>query len=235
MRGRKTDCRAEGGGRKLLLALLLLGGCADIHPASAPAESTAQATLDPAARLAGIEHSIAALRSEGDPTKPSIARLEQVEGDIRSLVSSLEQEAARPAEAPAAEPPPEISAADKPIPLAPPAGAIVTAPIGPPPAPADGKFGVHLASYKLKESVAEGWSDYRKQYRGVLDGLQPRVAAIDLHDGRGTLYRLKAGPFASEAAARATCHKVEAYPAGYCKVMDFSGVPGETFWRRGGS
>jgi len=229
----------------MLLAVLLLGACADIHPAAAPADSTGQAApgnspaaLDPAGRLAEIERKIAALRSEGDPAKPSITGLEQIEGDIRSLVSGLEQEAAKPAKSTAAEPiapPPESVAVDQPTPLAPPAANIVATPIGSAPAPAAGRFGIHLASYKLKASVAEGWSDYRKQYRGVLDGLQPRVAAIDLHDGRGTLYRLKAGPFDSAAAALAACRKIEAYPAGYCKVMDFAGVPGETFWRRGGS
>ena len=48
-------------------------------------------------------------------------------------------------------------------------------------------------------------------------------------------HRLKAGPFATAAAALAVCRKIAAYPAGYCKVTDFSGVQGEAFWRRGAS
>jgi SPOR domain len=125
----------------------------------------------------------------------------------------------------------ELRAAAPPEPAAAaPATVLAATPIDPPPMVGAGGFGIHLASYQKKESVLAGWRDYRRQYQGVLDRLTPRVAAIDLKDGRGLFYRLKAGPFATAAAARAACTKIAAYPAGYCKVMDFSGVPGETFW-----
>jgi len=193
--------------------VLLLGGCAEDKPAApspeaaAPAEKPAEPAA--AAKLADIEAELAALRKDGDPAKPSVARLKQIEGEIHALIA---QQA----------PPP-------PIPLAAPAQPAKEA------SAAAGSFGIHLASYQLKGSVADGWAEYRKAYGAVLDGLEPRVASVDLHDGRGTLYRLKAGPFASAAAAAAACKKVESFPGGYCKVMDFTGEPGAEFWRHAGS
>jgi|HubBroStandDraft_1064217.scaffolds.fasta_scaffold01825_10 hypothetical protein len=215
------DAAAGPVGALAAAAVLLLAGCA-AEPAAAPAGSppaaAAPAEIGLVERLAEIERDVAAIRTGLDPAKPPIDELLEVEGDIQSLVTRLQQSG------PAAAPP----APERPV-------AIATAPIGPPAAPAEGAFAIHLASYQKKDSVLDGWTEYRKQYRGVLDGLQPRVAAIDLKDGRGTLYRLKAGPFATEAAARAACRKVAAYPAGYCRVMDFSGLPGPQFWSRGGS
>jgi hypothetical protein len=197
---------AKGRGTKSFRAgwviVLLLGGCADT--ASQPPAEAADKPADtvPADRVARLEREIVVLRSDYER---AIDRLNQIDGEVRSL-----------APPPAAEAPP-----GKPAPLA-------TEP------PADGKFGIHLATYQKKDSVEEGWSDYRKEYRGVLDGLEPRIASIDLHDGRGTLYRLKAGPFASEADAQSACKKVRAYPAGYCRVTDFAGVPGASFWGKAG-
>jgi hypothetical protein len=171
----------------------------------------------PVDRLAKIEHAVGVLRATYDPAKPPVDQLTAIEGEIHDLTQQLGQSdaATAPASAPV-EPP------GKPVALAPP----------PEPAPATGQFALHLATYKLKSSVAEGWADYRKQYHGVLDRLNPRVAEIDLHDGRGTLYRLLAGPYDTAAAAEATCKKIATYPAGYCRVMAFSGMPGAEFWRK---
>jgi hypothetical protein len=201
-------------GRTLLaVSLLCLSGCVTKPPALPPPGSEALALSGVPYRLARLEGEIAALRGGYDPVTPPIDRLEAIEGDLHGLVAELRAEAA---------PEPAATA---------PAAVIAAAPIDPPPMAGASGFGIHLASYQKKESVLAGWRDYRRQYQGVLDGLTPRVAAIDLKDGRGLFYRLKAGPFATAAAARTACTKIAAYPAGYCKVTDFSGVPGETFWR----
>jgi len=145
--------------------------------------------------------------------------------------------AAKPAPAAGADKPvalPSVPAQAKPAPTAS-SVSIAPTPLGPPRVSIEGKFAIHLATYQRKAAVAEGWAEYRRQYRGVLDALQPWVSEIDLHDGRGTLYRLKAGPYNSAALAQAACAKIEAYPASYCKVTDLSGVPGNEFWGRGTS
>jgi SPOR domain len=204
----------------LMTCLLCMGGCA-AKPASPPPGNEAPALSGdtPALpdRLARLEGEVAVLRGSYDPAKPPIDRLEAIEGELHDLIAELRVETAT-------EPAATI-----------PSAAIATTPVDPPSIANDGKFAIHLASYQLKESVLDGWRDYRRQYRGVLDGLSPRVAAIDLKDGRGTFYRLKAGPFATRTAALAACRRIAAYPAGYCKVTDFSGTPGEAFWRRGAS
>jgi SPOR domain len=249
----------------LLVLLPLLGSCGGAQPSTTALGDKPAAELDPAERLAKVERDVAALRSDYDQAKPAIDRLVAIEGDIRTLVSQLGQVNAQAAGAPTAAPaiaaakPPDpaprpgatakpapAAGADKPVALpsapaqakpAPTASSVSIAPtpIGPPRASTEGKFAIHLATYQRKAAVAEGWAEYRRQYHGVLDALQPWVSEIDLHDGRGTLYRLKAGPYDSAAVAQAACTKIEAYPASYCKVTDLSGVPGNEFWGRGTS
>jgi hypothetical protein len=182
-------------------AALLLAGCAETKQPVEPPPADRSADSPGATKLAAIEAELAALRQAGDPDKPSVAKLEAIDSEIRALIVQ---------QAPPAAPVPLAPPADKPV--------------------ADA-FAIHLATYKLKDSVADGWTEYRKLYGAVLDGLEPRVATVDLQDGRGTLYRLKAGPFASAAAAGVACKKVAAFPGGYCKVMDFTGTPGTEFWR----
>ena len=185
--------------------MLLLGGCADTAQ-QPPAETGDKPAADKPADVAPADR-VANLERQIVALRSDYERAIERLNQIDGEVRSL------------APPPAE---AGKPVPIT--AEALT-----------DGKFGIHLATYQKKDSVEEGWSDYRKQYRGVLDGLEPRIASIDLHDGRGTLYRLKAGPFGTEADAQAACKKVRAYPAGYCRVTDFAGVPGAAFWGKAGS
>ncbi len=87
------------------------------------------------------------------------------------------------------------------------------------------RFAVHLASYRNRQGAIDGWSELRGRFGPVLNGLQPRVAEVDI-EGRGTFYRLKAGPFANWASANETCDYLRA-ESWSCAVMDFSGDAAE--------
>ena len=82
-------------------------------------------------------------------------------------------------------------------------------------------FGVHLASYRVAGNAQKGWEVLTARH-DVLKGRQARLAAVDL-PGRGMFLRLKAGPFASRAAAVEACRMIEV-TGDYCAVTTFDGV-----------
>lgn len=200
----------------LALALMLVAtGCAGHGPAPEAAPTTAQ-------RLDRLERDVAALQSRFRAAAPGIDRLVGMEEDIRALLDQLAAIPGAPVQGDGVRVP---------------AGAMQTgAQTGlSGPAPLDptletGRHGMHLASYRERTQVAAGWRQVRAQLGTDLAGLSPRVTGIDFGDGRGTFYRLKAGPLADAEAARALCGKVRARGA-FCDVTDFSGTPGEAFWR----
>lgn len=85
------------------------------------------------------------------------------------------------------------------------------------------QVGIHLVSLRQPEAAQRAWTELRSRYADVLGSLQHRVSAIDFGDGRGTFYRLKAGPFADHAAAEQACVALRAKGA-YCGVSDFLGT-----------
>jgi len=114
------------------------------------------------------------------------------------------------------------------------------APAAPPPAafhdakPAEtkgsGQFALQLAVYQKISGIAPGWQKYKSGFADIIGPLEPRVAMIDLGDGRGPLYRLKAGPFHSASAAQAACQKLKSAGSD-CKVSDFDGAPAQEYWK----
>lgn len=181
-------------------------------------------------RLAG---QVGILRAEFQKDRPQIYRLLGVEEDIRQLlyrVSALtgeplvsnsfvfkapetvptmgaiepldeEPQAAEPAPAEetpesTAEPPPTAAAAPTEGAASEPDAA---APSGPE------QLGVHLASYRRKDSAEGGWKQLRKAHPDVLDGLEFRLEEVELAE-RGLFYRLKAGPLAAVEEARRICN-----------------------------
>jgi hypothetical protein len=140
-----------------------------------------------------------------------------------------------PVPAPAARPaavalPP---AADTFKPLPPPSAPQAVTPAVDPldPAAGNGIFGLHLASYRQPAQVAQGWEQLRQLHGSQLASLSPRVIAVDFGDGRGTFYRLKAGPVRDAQAAAEVCRSFTS-KGEFCDVTDFSGTPGEEFWRQ---
>ncbi len=145
--------------------------------------------------------------------------------------------AAEPAPAPAAPAvaPPVALAPEAPPPAAPPQPETKAAdlpPVRPHPAEArsNGQFGVQVAVYQRISGIAPGWQKYKASFADVVGSLEPRVAMVDLGDGRGPLYRLKVGPFHSASAAQAACQRLKDEGSD-CKVGDFDGAPAQEYWK----
>lgn len=56
----------------------------------------------------------------------------------------------------------------------------------------------------------------------MLDDPEYHISVIDLGSGRGTYYRLKAGPFDDIKAARQVCNAVKVRKT-FCVITDFGG------------
>ncbi|NQV79985.1 MAG: SPOR domain-containing protein, partial [Alphaproteobacteria bacterium] len=60
---------------------------------------------------------------------------------------------------------------------------------------------VHLASFRQQESARQGWRELQAANSDLLGGLDYRISAVQLTGGRGTFYRVKAGPFTDTSSA----------------------------------
>jgi hypothetical protein len=63
---------------------------------------------------------------------------------------------------------------------------------------------VQLFSSRSADEARSAWASLKEKNGDLLGALSPTVARADLGD-RGTFYRLRAGPIADEAKARAIC------------------------------
>ena len=94
----------------------------------------------------------------------------------------------------------------------------------------NGQFGIQIAVYQKVSGIAPGWQKYKAGFADVVGSLEPRIAMVDLGDGRGPLYRLKIGPFRSVTAAQAACQRLKEEGSD-CKVGDFDGAPAQEYWK----
>jgi len=92
--------------------------------------------------------------------------------------------------------------AAKPPPPAPPA-----ADSPPKPAASAGGYRVQLAAVKSASRASEEWTRLRKAHGDVLGPLTDSVVRADL-GAKGVFYRLRAGPLAGEAEAKALCARL---------------------------
>lgn len=77
-----------------------------------------------------------------------------------------------------------------------------------------GGFHVHLASERSVEAALADWQSLRARFPGLLAGLTPALATLDLGSA-GTYYQLLAGPVGGEADADILCARLQ--PQGqYC-------------------
>jgi hypothetical protein len=105
------------------------------------------------------------------------------------------------------------------VPAAPPAA--IAAPPAPQATPANA-FALHLASFRTREKLTEGWADVAAKVPGALQGLRGGAAQFD-KPGDGRYYRLNAGPVASRADAETRCRAIQ--NAGlYCAVLPYAGT-----------
>lgn len=94
---------------------------------------------------------------------------------------------------------------------------VVAAPAATPAAAAaTGPVVLHLASYKSKGAAEAGWADLRARLK-ALSALSPQYTEVDLGAGRGTYWRLNAGPLSDQAAAERLCGQLAAQGQ-YCRA-----------------
>jgi hypothetical protein len=93
--------------------------------------------------------------------------------------------------------------------------------ISPSVAPAE-QISIHLASFREQDSARQGWRELQGAYSDLLGGLDYRISAVQLSGGRGTFYRVKAGPFTDTSSAEEICRLMK-YRNAYCVLSDFNG------------
>ena len=81
---------------------------------------------------------------------------------------------------------------------------------------------VHLASYRSRKSADTGWAQLRRAHKQLLGGLSMEVKQINLGPGKGTFYRLMAGPVANKGAAENLCRRLKARRQ-YCEPSFMNG------------
>lgn len=128
---------------------------------------------------------------------------------VPASVSALEPRGSAPAPAPAATP------AAEPAKVAMAAHAAATGAKA-------GDFAVQLAAYSSPQGAAKGWTSLSAAAGPLLADLSPKREEAEVA-GLGTLYRLKAGPFASSAEAEQRCASLKA-EGHSCLVTRFDGV-----------
>jgi len=84
-------------------------------------------------------------------------------------------------------------------------------------APAAGGFRVQLVALRSEQAARTAWAGYVKQHADLFGKLKPTVVKAEIK-GKGTFYRLQAGPLADDAAARGLCDKVRKRKIG-CLVV----------------
>lgn len=128
-----------------------------------------------------------------------------------------------PAPAPAPAPAPPRPAASAPAPQPPqaaPPPQTATARPPAPPAPAAataGRYRVQLAALRTPEDAGREWDRLRRAHPDLLGSLTLNVVRADL-GGRGTFYRIQAGPIGDDNAAKELCRRLAEKKVG-CLVV----------------
>lgn len=102
------------------------------------------------------------------------------------------------------EPEPPATAATAAIPKPAEAATVAAAPTA-----AAKAFMVQLGAYRMATAADTGWKRLLKANRDLLGELKPKVVRADLGAGKGVFFRLRAGPLADEAAAKALCARLK--------------------------
>ena len=79
-------------------------------------------------------------------------------------------------------------------------------------------YKVQVAAVRSLERAQGEWERLRRKNSALLGNLTLSVTKADLGPKKGVFYRLRAGPLADEAAARALCAKLAEHKMG-CLVV----------------
>ncbi|MGB0682476.1 MAG: SHOCT domain-containing protein [Magnetovibrionaceae bacterium] len=83
--------------------------------------------------------------------------------------------------------------------------------------------GVHLASYRSEKAARDGWAQLKKNHPQQLGSLSMDIARVNMGAGKGTFYRLKAGPLTSASAAKDLCSQLKRRRQ-YCEPSTVNGA-----------
>ena len=75
---------------------------------------------------------------------------------------------------------------------------------------AAGSFRVQLASLRSEQAARDSWTQFKSKSPHLLGSLSPEITPVDLGDGRGRFYRLRAGPITGRADADKLCQALKA-------------------------
>ena len=67
---------------------------------------------------------------------------------------------------------------------------------------------MQIAALRSEADAKRSWANLSKRHADLFGGLQSTVVRVDLGQ-KGVFYRLQAGPFADEAAARSLCSRAK--------------------------
>lgn len=84
----------------------------------------------------------------------------------------------------------------------------LTAPTAQAAMPAASRFRIQLASVRSRKAAEKAWGRYKFDHAELFGKLEAKIVRVDLK-GKGTYYRLQAGPFADASAARSLCSQVK--------------------------
>ena len=76
---------------------------------------------------------------------------------------------------------------------------------------------VHIASYRSQKAAERGWAQMKRAHRSLLGNLDHEITRVNLGRGKGTYWRLKAGPVADKGAAASLCRKLKRRRLSYCE------------------
>ncbi len=195
----------EGDIRILLTQLSRLTDTGGV-PGATPAPAPTEAPPAPAPAPASAPATAAPAQPAAAATPPALRPIERAEpaapvGQPQSL---------RPIQPP--QPAPQAAAAPTQL-------TSITASVAP-----GEQVSVHLASFRQLEAARQGWRELQTAHSDLLGGLDYRISAVELSSGRGTFYRVKAGPFTDTGSADEICRLMKSRNA-YCVLSDFTGTP----------
>lgn len=83
-------------------------------------------------------------------------------------------------------------------------------------------LGLHLASYRSQKAAQDGWAQISKKHSAQLSGLSSNIRRVELGGGRGTFYRLLAGPVRTRDQAASLCQQLKR-SSQYCDPLSLGG------------
>lgn len=83
-------------------------------------------------------------------------------------------------------------------------------------------LGLHLASYRTQQAAEAGWQTISGKYQGQLSGLDPKITQVNLGQGKGTFFRLLAGPVPDQQRAKSICDQLKRSNQ-YCDPLNLDG------------